>query len=123
MELQTVIVEVVTGPLVTTLVALMVANILLAIVAAIKEGTFSFRNLGDFIPNRLLPLIAYVVLAALAKLVEGWQALAIAVYAGLLSMYGAGILSAIKKIFGDMPIPQMLTEKKETVAAKRTPQE
>ena len=120
MELRIAIVEVVTGPLVTSLVVLMVANILLAIVAAIKEGTFSFRNLGDFVPNRLLPLVAYVILAVLARLVDGWQALAVATYAGLVSMYAAGILSAIKRIFnGNIPIPQVLTDKKEEIAAKK----
>ena len=94
------------------LVALMTANVILAIIAAIKDKTFSFRNIGDFVPNRLLPMLAYVVIAILAKITDGWTPVVVAVYAGLVAMYSAAILDAVKSITG-INIPNVITDKKK----------
>ncbi len=111
MDITAMIIELVTGPEVIALVALMAANVILSVVAAIKNHEFSFRNLGDFIPNRLMPLLAYLVLAALARYVPAWAAAAVTVYAGLIAMYGAGIAAAVKSITG-IDIPDSFTERR-----------
>jgi len=111
MDLSTMIMEVVWGPEIIALVALMVANVLLAIIAALYKGEFSFRNLADFVPNRIMPLIAYIVVAILASVVDGWTAVAIAVYTGLIVLYGAGITAALKALTG-INIPEVFTEKR-----------
>lgn len=103
--------EVITGVEMVALVALMGANILLSIIAAIKKGEFRFRNLADFVPNRVLPLIAYIIVALLAQVVTDWTAAAVTVYAGLVALYGAGIAAAIKSLTG-VNIPDIFSEKK-----------
>lgn len=112
MDLRLMIMEVITGPEIIALVALMGANVILSITAAITKGEFSFRNLGDFVLTRFLPLIAYIVAAFLVKVNEDWVAMAIAVYAGLVAMYGAGITAAIKALTG-VSIPNIFTERRK----------
>ncbi len=111
MDITAMIIELVTGPEVMALVALMAANVILAIIAAIKNHEFSFRNLGDFIPNRLMPLLSYLVLAALARYALEWEAAAVTVYAGLVAMYVAGIAAAVKSITG-IALPDSFTERR-----------
>ncbi len=106
-----IIIEVITGPEIIALVALMAVNVILSVSAAIARGEFSFRNLGDFVGTRVVPLIAYVVVALLAQVISDWTAAAIAVYAGLVALYGAGIAAAIKSLTG-VSIPNIFTEKK-----------
>lgn len=111
MDLNTMIIEVITGPAIIALVALMGVNVTLSIIAAIAKGEFTFRNLGDFVGTRVVPLIAYVVVALLAEALDDWTAAAIAVYAGLVALYGAGIAAAIKSLTG-VSIPNIFTEKR-----------
>lgn len=112
MDITAAIMEIITGPEMVALISLMAANILLAIIAAISKGTFSFRNLGDFIPNRVVPLIAYVIVGMLAQVVGEWTAVVIAVYAGLVALYSAGILASLKSLTG-LNIPDIFSEKKK----------
>lgn len=112
MDLIAIILEVITGPEIIALVALMGANVILSIIAAIAKGEFSFRNLGDFVGTRVVPLIAYVVVALLAQVQKDWTPAALAVYAGLVALYGAGIAAAIKSLTG-VNIPDIFTEKRE----------
>jgi len=105
-----IIIEVITGPEIIALVALMAVNVILSIIAAIAKGEFSFRNLGDFVGTRVIPLIAYVVVALLAQVLDDWTAAAIAVYSGLIVLYSAGIAAAIKSLTG-INIPDIFTEK------------
>ena len=106
------IINAVTGPAVIALVSLLVANVILSILAALKNGTFTFRKLGDFGSTRVLPLVGYFVVAALADMVEGWDAMRIAVYAGLISLYSAGMLAALKSLTG-LKLPDIITEKEK----------
>ncbi len=110
MELN-ILLEAITGTEVVVLVALMIANVLLSIIAAISKKEFSFRNLGDFVHTRLWPFVGYLVVAALSGIVEGWTAAVIAVYVGLVAMYGTGIAAAIKSLTG-IQIPNIFSEKK-----------
>jgi len=112
MDLSLMIIEVITGPEIIALVALMAVNVILSITAAIAKGEFSFRNLGDFVGTRVVPLIAYLVVALLAEALGDWTAAAIAVYAGLVALYGAGIAAAIKALTG-VSIPNVFTEKRK----------
>ena len=112
MDLSSMIMEVITGPEIIALVALMAVNVILSIIAAITKGEFSFRNLGDFVGTRVVPLIAYVVVALLAQVLDDWTAAAIAVYAGLVALYGAGIAAAVKSLTG-VSIPNIFTEKRK----------
>lgn len=112
MELSVLIMEVVTGPEIIALVALMGVNVILSIIAAIAKGVFTFRDLGNFVGTRVVPLITYVVVALLARVVDDWTAAAIAVYAGLVALYGAGIAAAIKSLTG-VSIPNIFTEKRK----------
>ncbi len=106
------LIKVITGAEIIALVALMVANVILSIIAAIAKGEFSFRNLGDFVDTRVMPLIAYMVVALLAEVADGWTAAAVAVYAGLVALYGAGIAAAVKSLTG-VGIPDIFTEKRK----------
>ena len=110
MNISLMIMEVITGPEIIALVAMMGGNVILSIIAAIAKGEFSFRNLGDFVGTRVAPLIAYVVVALLAEVLDDWTAAAIAVYAGLVALYGAGIAAAVKALTG-VSIPNIFTEK------------
>lgn len=100
----------VTGPEVVALVALMTANVVLSILAAIKNGKFTFRKVGDFAKTRILPLTAYIILNVMAQFIGGWMVAAGLVYAGLVAMYGTGILAAVKALTG-VSIPRILTER------------
>lgn len=111
MDLSSMLLEVISGPEVIALVSLMAANVILSIVAAIVKGEFTFRNLGDFVGTRVAPLIAYIVMALLAEVLDDWTAAAVAVYAGLVALYGAGIAAAIKSLTG-VNIPKVFTEKR-----------
>ena len=111
MDLSSMIMEVITGPAIIALVSLMGVNVILSIVAAVTKGEFSFRNLGDFVGTRVVPLIAYVVVALLAEVLDDWTPAALAVYAGLVALYGAGIAAAIKALTG-VSIPNIFTEKR-----------
>lgn len=106
-----ILLEAITGPEVVALAALMVANVVLAIIAAISKGVFSFRNLGDFVHTKLWPFVGYLVMAALGEFIESWSAAVIAVYVGLVAMYGTGIAAAIKSLTG-IQIPNIFSEKK-----------
>ncbi len=112
MDISLMIMEVITGPEIIALVALMGANIILSITAAIVKGEFSFRNLGDFVGTRVVPLIAYVVVGMLAQVHGEWTPAALTVYAGLVALYGAGIAAAVKALTG-VNIPNIFTEKKK----------
>ena len=112
MDLSRMIMEVITGPEIIALVSLMTVNVILSIIAAIAKGEFTFRHVGDFVGTRVLPLIAYVVVALLAEVLADWTAAAIAVYAGLVALYGAGIAAAIKALTG-INIPNVFTEKRK----------
>lgn len=92
--------------------ALLGADVILSIIAAVKDGSFSFRNLGDFVKERVFPLLGYLVVAALTAVIPEWNALAIAVYAGVVVMYSTAIIRAIKDLTG-VEIPKVLTEKKD----------
>lgn len=105
------IVDLVTGPEIIALVSLMTANVVLSILAAIKNNEFCFRKLGDFVTTRFLPLVGYLVVAGLASAVGDWAVAAVAVYIGLVAMYGAGIAAALKALTG-ISIPNVFTEKK-----------
>lgn len=105
------IMQVITGPAIITLVGLMVANVALSVTAAVSKGEFEFRHLGDFVPTRVLPLLTYVLVAFLAEFVDGWTVAVVAVYAGLVALYGAGIAAAIKALTG-VDIPDIFTEKR-----------
>ena len=107
-----IIIEVITGPAIIALVALMAVNVILSVVAAVAKGEFSFRNLGDFVGTRVVPLIAYVVVALLAQVLDDWTPAVIAVYAGLVALYGAGIAAAVKSLTG-VSIPNIFTEKRK----------
>jgi len=111
-DLSLIIMEVIAGPEIIALVALMAVNIILSVIAAIVKGEFTFRNLGDFVGTRVVPLIAYVVVALLAEVLDDWTPAALAVYAGLVALYGAGIAAAIKSLTG-VSIPDIFTEKRK----------
>ena len=111
MDITVAIMEIITGPEMIALIALMATNITLSIIAAISKGAFSFRNLGDFVSTRIVPLIAYVIVAMLAQVVGEWTAVVIAVYAGLVALYSAGIMAAIKSLTG-LNIPSILSERR-----------
>ena len=105
------ILEVITGAEVVALVALMAANIALSIIAAVSKGVFTFRKVGDFVSTRIVPLIAYVIVAMLAQAIGGeWTAVVITVYAGLVALYSTGILAALKSLTG-LNIPSIFSEK------------
>ncbi|MBA7650298.1 hypothetical protein ES703_58101 [subsurface metagenome] len=110
MTIGQVIAEIMTGPLMISLVALMAANILLSVMVAIYKGEFSFRKFPDFVPKRIGPLAIYVIVAVLAKIVGEWQGIAILIYAALISLYTTGIIAAIKSLTG-WNIPNPLSEK------------
>lgn len=110
--METGLIEVITGVEMIALVALMATNVILSIVAAISKGAFSFRHLGDFVGTRVVPLIAYIVVAMLAQVLGDWTAVAITVYAGLVALYGAGIAAAVKALTG-VKIPNIFTEKEK----------
>ncbi|GAH48557.1 unnamed protein product [marine sediment metagenome] len=112
MDMSLMIMEVITGPEIIALVALMASNVILSIIAAIAKGEFSFRNLGDFVGTRVVPLIAYVVVGILAQVQQDWGPAALTVYAGLVALYGAGIAAAIKALTG-VSIPNIFTEKRK----------
>jgi len=112
MDISSMIIGVITGPEIIALVALMGVNVILSIIAAIVKREFSFRNLGDFVGTRVVPLIAYIVVALLAEAIGDWTPAAIAVYAGLVALYGAGIAAAVKALTG-VNIPNILTEKRK----------
>ena len=110
--MDTIIIEIISGPAIIALVALMAANVILSITAAISKGEFSFRSLGNFVGTRVVPLIVYIVVALLAQVLDNWTAVAMAVYAGLVALYGTGIAAAIKSLTG-VNIPNIFTEKGE----------
>ena len=112
MDLSLLIMEVITGPEIIALVALMAVNVTLSIIAAIAKGEFSFRHLGDFVGTRVVPLIAYIAVALLAQVLDDWTPAAFAVYAGLIALNGAGIAAAIKALTG-VKIPNIFTEKRK----------
>jgi len=109
-NLMTTLMQVATGPEVVALVALMLANVVLSICAAIQKKVFSFRNLGDFVGTRVTPLIAYFVVAVLAQVIPSWAPAAIVIYAGLVALYGAGILAALRSL--GLPVPVIFSERK-----------
>ena len=92
------------------LIALIVANLALSIVAAVQKKVFTFRKLGDFVNTRVLPFVAYLIVAGLAQVVTEAVVAQVAVYAGLIAMYVAAILAALKSITG-LNIPSFLSEK------------
>ena len=99
-------------PELIALIALMVGNVLLSITAALAKRSFSFRSLGKVVPNRMLPLVGYLIVKELTEVVDEPNLLPVAItyYAGLVTLYVTGILSAIKSLTG-LKIPDILSEK------------
>ena len=94
-----------TGPEVIALVALGGANVILCMLAAFMKGTFDLQESGKFVSSRVVPLIAYLVIAVLATMADGYTAIAGVVYAGLVLLYGTGILKALKSLFPGLKFP------------------
>lgn len=111
MDIIQAILGVLTGTQTVALISLMAANVILSIIAAVYKNEFELGHLGDFVPNKIWPFIAYLVVGVLAEFVDGFTAVAIAVYVGLTGLYIRGILAAIKSITG-LNIPNILSEKK-----------
>jgi hypothetical protein len=106
MDIVNEIIEVLKSAEMIAVVSVMGANVILAIAASFRTGTFELGRLGDFIIQRVLPAMVYIVVAVLAKLVDGYTAVSLAVFAGLMAMYGRGILTAIKDLTGiEIPEP------------------
>ena len=110
MDIWNSIISAITGGPVIALLVLLAANLVLSLIAAIQKGTFNLAKLSDFIPKRLWPFLAYVVVALLAQAVAEFAAVAVVVYVGLVSLYVKGILAAVKSITG-LAIPDVISEK------------
>ena len=110
MEIIQTVIEVLKSNQVVALVAMLGANLILALVAAIQQKVFNLSKLSDFIPKRVAPFLAYIVVAMLAEVVVDFVALAITVYIALAGLYVKGIISAIKSITG-LSIPDSISEK------------
>ena len=104
------IIAVLTGSQTIALISLLGANFLLALIAAIKDGSFNLAKLSDFIPRRIAPFLVYVVVAVLAEIITDFAAMAITVYVALAALYVKGVIAAIKSITG-LPIPDNISEK------------
>jgi len=109
--MEELLVEVLASGTMIALVALMLGNVLLSVIAAIAKKTFSFRNLGDFGLTRVLPMIGYIVMAILSNFADSLVAIEVATYAGLIALYSTGIIAALKSLTG-INIPDILSEKK-----------
>ena len=109
--MEQILMQALTGPAMIALVALLAANLCLSVVAAIAKRVFTFRKLSDFVPRRVLPLVGYIIVAALAEVVDGWNAVAIATYAGLVALYATGILAALRSL--GLKLPDVVTEKEK----------
>ena len=111
MEIIIALMEAASGPEVIGLIGLMMANVILSITASLYHKEFAFRNLGDFVLKRALPLVTYIALATISKFSAGWDVGAIAVYVGLVAMYGSGIAAAVKSLTG-ISIPNIFSERR-----------
>ena len=105
------ILEAVMGPVSMGLLILMAGNLILSIVAALKNGIFEIGHLGDFINTKFWPWVGYVLAAMLAVFDERLLAVAVATATGLTAIYLRGILAAFRSLTG-IKIPDILTEKK-----------
>ena len=104
------LIDVVTGGQMVGLVALLVANMVLSIAAAIKNSMFMWGEFGNFVTTRIWPLIAWIVVAGLLGSTGEWAGIANLVYVGIIAIYTRGILAGLKSLTG-LPIPDVISEK------------
>jgi hypothetical protein len=110
--INNIIMEVLNSAQTGALVALVAADVILSIIAALKTHTFTFRNVGDFVLQRVGPAVVYIVVAVMSTIAGGqWPALAVTVYAGLMAAFTSATLKAISTITG-IPMPAFLINKK-----------
>ena len=57
-----------------------------------------------------MPLIGYFVIAVLGQVIPSWAPAVIVIYAGLVALFGAGILAALNSM--GIKIPVIFTERK-----------
>lgn len=102
------------GPQITALLAMVAAQVLLAVALAVRQGVFEWKKLADFYRTMVIPmLIGWVALAILAKFAgngvlgptygdmaaEGVSGLAwLAVVASL----GSRIAGTVKELYGEL---------------------
>jgi hypothetical protein len=109
MDFVNALVEVVKSTQMNVMIGLLIAALVLGVAAAIKDKSFQWGKFGDFVPDKIWPLIAWVVVAALAGLSGEWSSIGALVYAGVIAIYTKGILGSVKTLTG-LDIPDAISK-------------
>ena len=107
-EIQTAIMTVINSGQMKAMIVLLIAALVLGVASAIKSGTFKWSEFGKFVPDKIWPLIAWVVVAVIANMSNEWAGLGNLVYAGIIAIYTKGILGSVKLLTG-LDIPKVLS--------------
>lgn len=89
-----------------TLLVLLSVDFLLGIANAIKEGTFAFNKIANFLSTSVLFYVAGYYLLGIATLVEpSWGPALIVAFSTIVASLGATIIVKIKKLLPFIPLP------------------
>jgi uncharacterized membrane-anchored protein len=84
------------------------ANVILAVAASIKTGTFRLGYLANFVKSKLLPyLLGFMAALLVAQVQTNLSSLPTAIWAAIELALIGDILSALKEI--GLPVPEQLT--------------
>jgi hypothetical protein len=90
------------------MLALIGVDILFGVIMALKEGTFTFQKLADYLTTDGVPFIVYLALGFPAMVVPGFATILIGVAATFIAALTAMVLDKASKLLG-FQIPKALS--------------
>lgn len=93
----------------TVILILIVVDLLAGIIVALKEGTFQFNKLANFLNTTVLCCVAgYYILGLIVMTHREFATLLLAAYGLLDVSLLAGIWAKLGKLFPGLPVPKVI---------------
>ncbi|MDD4984201.1 MAG: phage holin family protein [Dehalococcoidales bacterium] len=86
------------GPKLAALVILLLVNLFLGVIVAIKTGTFNLKKFGGFVGEKVMFILGYLVVGAVALIDDVWKPVVTLALAGVIATYIGFITQNLKEL-------------------------
>ena len=94
------------GMKLTTLMALLLANWIIALAVSIKSGTFRLKELADLMRSRVVPyILGYLAIGVVATIDTAWESAVPIAWAVILAALVGAIIQNLKELGINIPNP------------------